>query len=135
MQRDDFVQPLHRTVLNHRRRAADSVFIEHLFARLKQQPDASAPVRAVGVEFLLEQPGCAQQHRRVAVVAAGVHQSVVLRAEFVRCFFLDRQGIHVCANADHRPVRRSEFRHHPGPPDSGSHIREPDFPQGFRNDA
>jgi hypothetical protein len=50
--------------------------------------------------------GGAEQHRRMAVVAAGVHPAGMPRRIGKPGFFLDRQRIHVGAQRD-RPAARS----------------------------
>ncbi len=68
-----------------------------LLGRLKNEMN-----RAAELAVLSEMPCRAEQHRRVSVVAAGVHHAFRLRAmrELIR--FVQRQRVHVCAQADAR---------------------------------
>ena len=65
-------------------------------------------ITAVAVEIarLGEIPGCAEQNRGVAVVAAGVHLARRLGGVRQAGDLLDRQGVHVGADADHAPASR-----------------------------
>ncbi len=81
-----FEQP----VLQHLQRAADA-----LFGRLEDEVDG-----AVEVPRFRQVLGRAQQHRGVAVMAAGVHLAGVLAGVRQVRRFQDRQRVHVGAQAD-----------------------------------
>ena len=49
-----------------------------------------------------EQPGGADEHRRVGVVPAGVHRVVDARREVEPGVLVQRQGVHVAAQQDRR---------------------------------
>ena len=77
-------------VLHHRLGAAAA-----LLGRLEDEMDG-----AVEVARRREILGGAQQHRGVAVMAAGMHAALVLAAVIERVVLVHRQGIHVGAQPD-----------------------------------
>ena len=86
------------------------VFLPPLFlARLEEQADFTG--WAVGQ--LVEHLGDAQQHGGMGIVPAGVHQAGCAR--FIRHIvrFLNRQRIHIGADADRR-APFADARHHAG---------------------
>ena len=105
---DHGVQAFQRLLLNHQAAAAVAIgFTPFFFARLEEQ--AYFPRRSI--RHFIEQLGDAEQHGGMRVMAAGVHQAGGLRfvGDLVR--FLDRQGIHIGANANRRPPF-ADPRHH-----------------------
>ncbi len=92
-------EALEQPVLDHHRRAAFG-----LLGRLEDEGHAAVEIRVGG------QPARgAEQHRRVAVVAAGVHLPGVPRMVGELVHLDQRQGIHVGAQADH--ARRGAGTH------------------------
>ena len=96
---------MHAIDLIHREQLEETV-LDHLlaaaltfFGRLENQLYGAGEITGFGKVF-----GRAEQHRGVAVMAAGMHFSVILGAMLGRAFFLDRQRIHVGAQADGRTV-------------------------------
>ncbi|GAC1599607.1 MAG: hypothetical protein NVS3B2_00940 [Ramlibacter sp.] len=65
------------------------------FSGLEDQVD-----RAIEIAVLRKVLCGAEQHRRVPIVAAGMHLSVVAAGVGEGVEFLHRQRIHVCAKAD-----------------------------------
>ena len=60
--------------------------------------------------------GGAEQHRRVSVVAAGVHPAVVGRAVAEIVHLLDREGVHIGTQSDSGGrVAAPDRADHPGP--------------------
>ena len=86
-------EPLEQPVLDHRLGAADA-----LLGGLEDEIHGAVEIARRG-----EVPGGAQQHRGVAVVAAGMHAALVRRAVIEGVRFLHRQRVHVGAQAD-RPA-------------------------------
>src|SRR5690606_7927309 len=60
---------------------------------------------AVEILFAREIVGSSQQHRHMSVMAAGMADALVSRAVGKFRIFLDGQGIHVGAQADHGSFR------------------------------
>ena len=83
-------EAVEEAVGDHRRTAA-----EPLFGRLKDQVHGAVEIAGLG-----EIARRAEQHRRVPVMAAGMHPPVILRAIGEVGRFLDRQAIHVGAQPD-----------------------------------
>src|SRR5450830_307449 len=81
---------LEQTVLDHLVGAAAA-----FFRRLKNQIDG-----AVKITLLRQMTGCTEQHRSVAVMAAGMHFSGVTGRVRERVEFLHRQCVHVGTQAD-----------------------------------
>ncbi|MNT32129.1 hypothetical protein D3C72_1679920 [compost metagenome] len=70
----------------------------------------------------------AEQHRGVAVVAAGVHLAGVLRAVIKGVRFLQRQRVHVGAQADGaRAVAVADHAHQAGGAQAAMHFDAPGF--------
>jgi len=91
VQREDPLHPVHRAIGDHVHRPAGL----HLLRRLEDQPHpAGQPGRGRECE-----PG-AQQHRRVRVVPAGVHDAVDGRGEGQAGVLGERQRVHVGAQRD-----------------------------------
>ncbi len=81
---------LEKPVIEHRHRARTG-----LFRRLKTEIDGAAEIACLG-----QMPGCAEEHRRVPIVPAGMHHAVVLGGVGQAGFLHDRQGVHVGAQHD-----------------------------------
>ena len=47
------------------------------------------------VLMLFKNPGCRKQHSRMTIMSAGMHDTIIDRAEFQLIFFLDRKGINI----------------------------------------
>src|SRR3546814_17800825 len=90
--RELFEQPL----LHH-----DAAAALVLLGGLEDEGDATIEIARLG-----EVLGGAQQHRRVAVVTAGVHLALVPRAVVEAVELLDMQGVHIGAQADGRSEER-----------------------------
>ena len=127
---DDMVQLRHRLVLDHGCGAAGARFVETFLGRLKQQLDPALPRIRLGCVVLLEDLGGAQQHGRVGVVAAGMHDPGVVGLEGMFDLLLDGQRVHVRPNANDRPVGGPDGGGHPGPADLGPDVLRADFGQG-----
>ena len=69
------------------------------FARLEHQDHPTGQFRPP----VLKQPGCAEQHRDVGVVAARVHRPVDLGGEVQTGVLVERQRVHVAPKEDRRP--------------------------------
>ena len=82
-------EPLEQAILDHRLGAADA-----LLGRLENKMYLTIEISRFGQ--IARGP---QQHRRVTVVAAGMHGSIVCRAMPEVVQLVDRQGIHVGAQA------------------------------------
>ncbi len=91
---------LEQAVGDHRLRAAQA-----FLGRLEDEVH-----RAVEVARLRQIARRAQQHRGVAVMTAGVHAALVLRAVVEAVGLVDRQRVHVGAQAD-RLVRAAVAKH------------------------
>ena len=87
---------LEQPVLDHRLAAA-----EPFLGGLEDQVDGPVEIAGLG-----EIPGCAEQHRRVPVMAAGVHATLMARAVGQVGRLLDRQRVHVGPQPD-RARRRA----------------------------
>jgi len=85
--------------------------------RLEDQHDGSRKPPSLG-----QIARRAQQHGGMAVVAAGVHGVGVDRAIGPVGQFLDRQGVHVCAQADAIAGAVAQDADHAGLPDSFDHL-------------
>src|SRR5208282_756782 len=100
------------------RRLVEQPFFDHhpaaaaaLFGQLKDQVHGAFEVAGGGEVF-----GGAEQHRRVPIVAAGVHPAVVLRAMGEIVQLLDRQRVHIGAQTDRgRDVTATDRADHPVP--------------------
>ena len=87
-------ETVHQPVLDHRGRARAA-----LFGRLEDHDGIAGEIPRLG-----EIAGSAEQHRGVAVMAAGVHLARRLGGVRQIGLFLDRQRIHVGAQPDHLDV-------------------------------
>ena len=106
VQGDHRVDAVQRAVLDHARRAADAVVVAPFLGGLEEQAHLAREAA------LAEQRGHAQQHSRVAVVAAGVHLARRLRGVGDGVLLQDRQRVHVGAHADHRAIAVAQVGHH-----------------------
>ncbi len=87
-------ETVHQPVLDHRGGARAT-----LFGRLEDHDSVAGEIPGFG-----EVTGGTQQHRGVAVMAAGVHQARRLGGIRQVGFLLDRQRVHVGAQPDHLDV-------------------------------
>ena len=92
---------------------------------------------AVEITGFRQMFGRAQQHRRVAVVTAGMHHAGGLRGIGQTGFLVDRQRIHIGAQTDAAiaAALALDDADNTGFPDAGVHLVHPVFPQLFSNDA
>jgi hypothetical protein len=106
-------ESLEQPVVDHRLRAA-----EPLLGRLEHEVDGAVEVARGGQHL-----GSAQQHRGVTIVAARMHASGVAGAMLEGVGLLDRQRVHVGAQAD-RAGRTAVAQHadHPGAADAAMHL-------------
>ena len=107
---------LEQAVLDHRLAAAAA-----LLGRLEDEVH-----RTLEVAALAQHLGGAQQHGRVAVVAAGMHAAGVLRAMLEVVGLVHRQAVHVGAQADrlHR-VALAQGSHQAGLAEAARHFEAP----------
>ena len=91
------------------------------FSRLKNQVNGAGKRGFLGDVF-----GRSQQHGGVSVVAAGVHDAGVAAGVRQARGFVDRQGVHVGADADaFAACAFLELAHHAGAPQSACHVVTP----------
>ena len=111
VEREDPVEgkPLEHAVGDHRLGAGPS-----LFGRLEDQHHGAGEAARGG-----EIPRRAEEHRHVAVVAAGMHLPRHFRTPGRRSGLGDRQRVHVGAERDPRTVAVPDDRDHAGPADAG----------------
>ena len=129
MQGDDFVHALHGAVLDHGRGSANAVGVERLLGRLEEQAHIAAPCVLFCDVALVQQMRHAQQHGRVRVVAAGMHDAVVGGLERHVHLLEDGQRVHIGADAEGRAVAGADLRHHAGATDAGLHVFVADLGQ------
>ncbi len=109
-------EALQQPVVEHRAGTAEA-----LFGRLEDQLQGAAPVRRLD-----QVPGCGEEHRGVAVVAAGVHAPAVAAAVAEPRGLDDRQRIHVRPQAEPpRAVALAEDADHAGAADPFVHFVAP----------
>ena len=84
-------EPVHQPVLDHRGGACTA-----LLGRLEDHDCVAGEIPGLG-----QIPRCAQKHRGVTVMAAGVHQARGLGGVGQIGCLLDRQRVHVGAKPDH----------------------------------
>ena len=90
---DDAVDVLHHAMLAHRPRAAGAA----LLARLEEQLHPAGQLIADGVKRLRR----ADEHRRVRIMAAGVHHACVFGAiRLIVVILRNRQRVHIRVDAD-----------------------------------
>ena len=110
------------------REALEQALVEHplaaavaaadLLGRLKDQVDGAVEAAGLG-----QVPGRAEQHGGVAVMAAGVHRAGVDRRPGQAGCLLDRQGVHIGAQADRaRPRSGADHADHAGLGEPGVHL-------------
>src|SRR5580700_7914457 len=81
---------------------------------------------AVEIARLSQIAGSAEQHRRVSVMAAGVHPALMRRAVRETVGFEDRQAIHIGPQPDRaRRVADAQPADHPGLADAAMHLDAP----------
>ena len=104
---------LHHAIGNHFARTATA-----LFRRLEDDRDGTAKIARLGKVF-----GRSQQHRGVPVMAAGMHLARRFRGPGLAGHLVDRQRIHVGAQADHGTIAAIALddADDAGPADPGLH--------------
>ena len=118
-------EALHQPVLDHRGGAGAA-----LLGRLEDHDGVAGEIPGLG-----QIARRAQQHRGVAVMAAGVHQARVLGGVRQVGLFLDRQRIHVGAQPDHLEIALAgglaalDHADHAGPAKAGRDLVAAEFPQ------
>ncbi len=127
MQRDHRVHALQRAIADHQRRAAHLLVADGLLGGLEQEAHLAA--QPACRELLLEQVRHAQQHGRVAIVAAGVHIAVRLRAIGCVVGLDDRQRVHIGADGDRWPIAVAQLANDAGDADAGAHLDAADLAQ------
>ena len=109
-------EAVHQAVLDHGEAAGAA-----LLRRLEDDHRRAGEVAGLG-EILRR----AEQHRGVAVMAAGVHLAGHGRLVGKLVRLLERQGVHVGAQPDHLAARRrrlaADDADHAGAPDAGHHL-------------
>ena len=90
-----------------RRKALEQAFLDHdlsaaaaLFRGLKNEVYGAVEIARLG-----EVAAAAEQHRRVAIMPAGVHTTIVLRAVRHIAELVHWQAVHVGAQPDRAPAR------------------------------
>ncbi len=117
-------EAVEQAVRDHRPRPAAA-----LFGRLEHEHHAAVEGARLG-----EVPRGAEQHRGVAVVAAGVHLAGRLGGPGRARDLLDRQRVHVGPKADRtapRPGPPVQHADHARPSEAGRHLVEPEGAQLF----
>ena len=123
-------EAVHQAVLDHRRGARPA-----LFGRLEDHHRIAGEIPGLG-----EIARRTQQHRGVAVMAAGVHQARVLGGVRQVGLFLDRQRIHVGAQPDHldialaRGLAALDDADHAGTAEAGGDLVAAELPQAVRDE-
>ena len=112
---------VHRKALEqavgHHRQGAGAA----LLGRLEDQHDGAVELRMQG-----QVPRCSQQHRRVAVVAAGMHSARVTAGVVETVVLFHRQRIHVGAQTDGAlALAALQNAHNTGAPDASHHRNTP----------
>jgi hypothetical protein len=83
----------------------------------------------------------AEQHRGMAVVAAGVHQALRLRGVGKICLLLDRKRIHIGAKSDHLDLAIAgrlltlDDADHAGLPETGRDLVAAKLPQAVGDES
>ncbi len=118
-------ETIHQAILDHRRRAGAA-----LFRRLEDDDGVTGEIAGLG-----EITRRTQQHRGVAVVAAGMHLARRFRLVRQIGVFLDRQRVHIGAQADRlRAAARSrlaalDHADHTGLPEPGHDLIATELPE------
>ena len=108
-------EALEQAVVDHHPAAATA-----LLGRLEDQVDGAVEVAGLG-----QVAGGTQQHGGVPVMAAGVHPAGPARPMRESVGLLDRQGIHIGAQADRGAAAPAhDHRHHAGAADAGVDLVE-----------
>ena len=117
-------EALHHAVLDHLVAAA-AAFLR----RLEDDRDRAGEIARLGEIF-----GSAEQHGGVAVMAAGVHHAGRRRGVGRAGRLVDRQRIHVGAQADGRAGAQpaADDADHAGPADLGHHLVDSRIPSAWR---
>lgn len=98
VQRNDVIDAIERAIVDHSWRAAQTLFVLRFLGRLKQEPHIAAQIAFS--KLLFEQVRHAKQNGGVRIVPAGVHDPRILRGKRQTGRFVDRQRVHVGADAD-----------------------------------
>ena len=113
-------EAVHQPVLDHRQSARAA-----LFRRLEDHDRRAGKIAGLG-EILRG----AQQHRGMAVMAAGVHLAGRLRGIREVGLLLDRQRVHIGAQPDHAAgPAATDDADHAGPPQPRRHLVATEGPQ------
>ena len=112
MDAEDRIDPLQGALFDHAHTARLALVVRSLFAGLKEQAHGAGQAALVG--DLLEQRGCAHQHRGVCIVAARVHKAGPRAVKVAAVLLLDRQGVHVGAQPYKRPMAAADMADHAG---------------------
>ena len=123
-------EAFHQPVPDHRGRARAA-----LLSRLKDHHRIPGEVPGLG-----EITRGAEQHRGVAVMAAGVHLAGCLRGVSEVGFFLDRQRIHIGAEPDHLEIADGRLfalddADHAGPAKAGRDLVAAELLQAIRHEC
>ena len=124
-------EAVHQPVLDHRGGAGAA-----LFGRLEDHDGVAGEIAGLG-----EIARRAEQHRGVAVMAAGVHLAGRLGGVRQVGLLLDRQRIHVGAQPDHLDVALAgrlaalDDADDAGPAEAGRDLVAAEFPQPFRHEC
>ena len=124
-------EAVHQAVLDHRGSAGAA-----LFRRLEDHDRVAGEIPGLG-----EIARRAQQHRGVAVMAAGVHQARGLGGVRQVGLLLDRQRVHVGAQPDHLDVALAgrlaalDDADHAGAAEAGRDLVAAEFPQPVRHEC
>ena len=122
-------ETVHQPVLDHRHRTGAA-----LFGRLEDHDRLAGEIARLG-----EIPRRTQQHRGMAVMAAGVHQARVLGGIGQIGRLLDRQRVHVRPQPDHPDVALADRlvavddADDAGLAEAGDHLVAAEFPQPLRH--
>jgi hypothetical protein len=95
--------------------------------------EAHGAVQIASGKLLPEQVRHAEQDRGVRVVTTCVHHPWILGGKQQSGRLVDRQGIHIGADADRRSVAVTELPDDTGFADAGTNVDAADFAQGFRD--
>ena len=122
-------ETVHQPVLDHRNRTGAA-----LFRRLEDHDRSAGEIPRFG-----EIAGGAQEHRGVAVMAAGVHQALRFGSVGQIGRLLDRQRVHVGPQPDDLDVALAgglvalDDADHAGAAETGRHLVAAEFPQPVRH--
>ena len=115
-------EAIEKPVVDHRLATAAA-----LFGRLEDDGDRAGKAPRLG-----EAPRCAQQHGRMPVMAAGMHEAGALRGIGQAGFLDDRESVHIGAKADDGPAGSAAPMDQPddaGAPQARVNLVAAEFPQ------